>query len=387
MTCIDVEVRLDRSVGAVANTVSFTHDGVGHDIYWEHTGTFLPRQPPVMDFALVAMLPYCMHHGLDIRILGSVTRSLIEAAEELIDVWTLWRPDLFRKIQLDATEVAADHAPAGCDAVLAFSGGVDSTFALAANRQQTIGHRSRDVKAGVMIHGFDIPLDQPELFNESARHARYILSEMGSALSTVRTNWRKYCVAWEMSHAFGIAAVLHQYHGATSFGILAADDVYGEEDFPWGNTSVTNPLLSGLSFPIQACGGGSSRVCKVGEIARFESVRSHIRVCWANLGSGLNCGFCDKCVRTRLEFSVAGLHEIPAFPGRLTADMVSRLRITKEDQRRFLLAILNHPGASLLDGKIHQALKRVVNSGKSTGLRGAIGDIVKTHWSALRGVR
>ena len=387
MTCIDVEIRLSRSAGTVTNTVCFTDEGVGHEIYWEHSGDFVPHQPPVMDFALVAMLPYCMHRGLDIRILGSVTRSCIEAAEELIDVWTLWRPDLFRKIRLDATDLAADRAPSGRDAVLAFSGGVDSTFALAANSQRTIGHRSRDVTTGVLIHGFDIPLDQPELFIKSSEHARYILDEMGTALSTVRTNWRKYSVDWEMSHAFGIAAVLHQYHGTTSFGIFAIDDVYGEENFPWGNTSVTNPLLSGISFPIQSCGGGSSRVSKVGEIGRFESVRSHIRVCWANLGSGLNCGICEKCVRTRLEFAVAGWNDIPAFPGVLTAELVSRIRIKKEDQRCFLRAVLNNPGASLLDGKVHRALKRAVNSGNSTGLRGAIGDIVKARWSALRGAR
>jgi hypothetical protein len=384
MTCIVVETRLSRSAGTVTNTVCFTDEGVGHEIYWEHSGDFVPHQPPVMDFALVAMLPYCMHRGLDIRILGSVTRSCIEAAEELIDVWTLWRPDLFRKIRLDATDLAADRAPSGRDAILAFSGGVDSTFALAANSQRTIGHRSRDVTAGVLIHGFDIPLDQPELFNKSSGHARYILEEMGSAMSTVRTNWRKYCVDWEMSHAFGIAAALHQYHGTTSSGIFAIDDAYGDEDLPWGNTSVTNPLLSGISFPIQSCGGGSGRVSKVGEIARFKSVRSHIRVCWANLGSGLNCGICEKCVRTRLEFAVAGFHDIPAFPGRLTADMVSRIRIDQKHHRPFFLAILSHPGAALLDRDVHKALERVANSGNGTGFLDAIGKIAGKYSSALR---
>src|ERR1700752_5015694 len=157
MTGIDVSVRLDRTRNTTRNSIFFDEGGSKHEIYWEHGGDFVPNEPRVADFALIAVLPYFMNRGTDVRVLGNVTRSLIEAAEECIDVWSLWRPDIFRRIRLAASSLVPDYAPVGRDAVLTFSGGVDSTFALVANKKGLLEYRSRDVRAGVMIHGFDVP--------------------------------------------------------------------------------------------------------------------------------------------------------------------------------------------------------------------------------------
>src|SRR5688500_11748128 len=142
MTCIDVSVRVDRTANTIRNSIFFDEGGSKHEIYWEHGGDFVPNEPRVADFALIAVLPYFMNRGMDVRVLGNVARSLIEAAEECNDVWSLWRPDLFKKIRIAASNVVADHAPIGRDAVLAFSGGVDSTFALLANKKGLLGYRS-----------------------------------------------------------------------------------------------------------------------------------------------------------------------------------------------------------------------------------------------------
>jgi hypothetical protein len=387
MTCVDVAVRHEKNANTTRNSIFFNEGGARHEIYWEHGGDLIPNEPRVADFALIAVLPYLMNRGSDVRILGNVTRSLMEAAEECIDVWSLWRPDRFRRVRVSATDLVSDRAPAGREGVLAFSGGVDSTFALLANQTGLLGHRSRKVKAGVLIHGFDIPISRPELFAMSCEHARHILADIGVSLSTVRTNWREDCVDWEMSHGFGVAAVLHQYHGTVPCGIFAADDAYGDEEHPWGNSSVTNPLLSGISFPIYTCGGGYTRISKVQEIARSGPVRGHIRVCWENLGSGLNCGICEKCVRTRLMFFLAGHAEIPAFAVPLNPDLLSRIRVTSEVNRNYLLSILNDPRALSLDSEVRRALRRVTRKGKGKGMRTIIGAIARKVRSALSGVR
>jgi hypothetical protein len=147
---------------------------------------------------------------------------------------------------------------------------------------------------------------------------------------------------------------------------------------------VTNPLLSGISFPIHTCGGGYTRTAKVETIARHEVVRTHVRVCWEKLGNGLNCGVCEKCVRTRLEFWLAGYREIPAFAGVLTADTVANILIRNKDQRRFLQDILAHPRAAIFDGNVRDALKRVARSDGGGGSRGAIGGLFRKARSALR---
>src|SRR5437660_8593070 len=125
MTCVDVAVRHEESANTSTNFIAFNEGGSKHEIYWEHGGDLVPNEPRVADFALIAVLPYCMNRGTDVRVLGNVTRSLVEAAEECVDVWSLWRPDIFRKIRLAASNLATEQVPVGRDAVLAFSGGVD----------------------------------------------------------------------------------------------------------------------------------------------------------------------------------------------------------------------------------------------------------------------
>src|SRR5512138_3647047 len=118
MRWVDVAVRHEKNVHTIANFISFNEGGAKHEIYWEHGGDLIPNEPCAADFALIAVLPYFMNRGMDVRVLGNVTQSLIEAAEECIDVWSLWRPDIFRKIRLAASNLVPDHAPVGRDAVL-----------------------------------------------------------------------------------------------------------------------------------------------------------------------------------------------------------------------------------------------------------------------------
>jgi hypothetical protein len=40
-----------------------------------------------------------------------------------------------------------------------------------------------------------------------------------------------------------------------------------------------------------------------------------LRVCWENNSPELNCGFCEKCVRTRLQLLAAGVNDgLDSFP-------------------------------------------------------------------------
>ena len=294
MGYVNVHARSElTSAGVRRNSISFEEPSGMKEIYWQFSGEYLPFAPADMDFALIALLPYVMNKGLNIRVEGTLTRSLIEGVEECMDVWVRWRPDLFRKIQVDGDALAEDFLPQNRDAIMMFSGGVDSTFTLVAHKARLLGNRSLDLKAGVMVHGFDVPLDKPEWFRNAVIHAKAILSEHDVGLTLVETNWRELSVDWEMGFGFGLFAILHQFHGKSSYGVLSTDEPYGEEHFPWGNNSITNPLLSGLSFPVRSCGGGQSRTERVAAIASSPAVRSHIRVCWERPDLDPNCGECE----------------------------------------------------------------------------------------------
>lgn len=66
----------------------------------------------------------------------------------------------------------------------------------------------------------------------------------------------------------------------------------------------------------------------------------HLRVCWAGANLGENCGECEKCIRTMLNFWAVG-EEIPsAFPTRLTPERVKSVKVANTIQRSYLDSIL-----------------------------------------------
>lgn len=50
---------------------------------------------------------------------------------------------------------------------------------------------------------------------------------------------------------------------------------------------------------------GVPRLEKVAAIANEPLVHSHLRVCRENRSAALNCGECEKCVRTQVQLAVA----------------------------------------------------------------------------------
>jgi hypothetical protein len=356
-----IEVAIETAAGPATertNRLRFTGAG-GGEIIWEFTGDFVPHTPLDADFALVALLPFAMRYGLELNVRGALTRSLVEMVDECMDVWTKWRPDLFpHRVGIEADEWKESPPPLSStnNAVLTFSAGVDATFALVAHQSGLLGRRSRKIAAGVMIHGFDLPLEQPDWFARAAAHARAIATEQQTALTIVRTNWRQFCVDWAMGHAFGLFAVLHQFHGRVASGILAADVDYGEPPEIWGNNTLTNRLLSGPAFPILECGGGYTRTEKVAAIAQYPAVRSHVRVCWEHPELGGNCGECEKCVRTQLNFMAAGFGSVPAFPRPLTPETVAGLRFRNAGQQFYLESLLRHNEGRSIPENIRAAI-------------------------------
>jgi hypothetical protein len=210
--------------------------------------------------AFTALLPLAMHEAADLHVRGTVDRTLLENLEEVIDAWTLWRPDLFRRIHISADSVTQGCPRPGNDAALMYSGGVDANYALIAHKNALLGHRNRDIRAAVMVQGFDIPLAHGEWFATAKQLARATLDHVSCPLVEVQTNWREVSVDWEMDHGFGITSVLHQLDATFAHGLWAADEPYNREVIPWGSNSISNPLLSGRGFSIRTVGGGCEPV-------------------------------------------------------------------------------------------------------------------------------
>ncbi len=324
-------LRLTPSIAGATTTVDAVADsGLRTSIFYEFSGALTPHADGIGDAALLAFLPYAMRQGFSLRVEAPVDAGLLEQLDEAQDAWTRWRPDLFRHVDIDAPTVTPVALPPDRTAAAAFSGGLDATFALHAHKRGLIGRRGMDIRSGVLVHGFDVPLERPDRFEGARLHAAAILEHYGATLTVVRTDLRRLNVPWEQYHVFALASVLHLLKGRVSAGIVAADEVYEGEMLGWGSNAVSNPMMSGPSFPIRFTGGGTARTEKAAALATEKPVLANLRVCWEHPETAGNCGTCEKCTRTKLNFMANGVTDFPALGAPVTPEQVLRMRFRSE---------------------------------------------------------
>lgn len=74
----------------------------------------------------------------------------------------------------------------------------------------------------------------------------------------------------------------------------------------WGSTPLMDPLFSGSSLRIEHDGARLSRLEKVRLLAPWPEAINSVRVCFVNRPGELNCGRCEKCIRTKVELAAVG---------------------------------------------------------------------------------
>lgn len=306
------------------------HD-IDRQLWWETIAGEPPPSPDRLDAVALTLLPKAMSYRQDLHLQGPVAWSVLANAEEFIDAWSMWLPDLFGKVTVTADEVIDDRhdgpGPFATTAVSAFSGGVDGTYVTYAHSHGLQGRRSLDVAAAVQVHGFDIPIDDTDGFAAASTAARRITDEIGVPLVSMRTNWKQVADPhWEMTFGTALAGVLHHFTDRAGVACVAADNTYPQTIIPWGTNPVTGPLLSSRRMRLLHTGAGIGRTQKCEVLGHLESVRTGIRVCWAGQDLGRNCGRCEKCVRTKVNFMAGGHGTIPALgalrPGELRAQII-----------------------------------------------------------------
>jgi hypothetical protein len=87
---------------------------------------------------------------------------------------------------------------------------------------------------------------------------------------------------------------------------------------PMGSHPATDGLFSSQRIRVIHDGGRFSRLDKVRDLVNWPTALAALRVCPAHPESGVNCGKCEKCLRTRLELLAAGIEETSAFGRSLT---------------------------------------------------------------------
>lgn len=345
--------------------------------------------PVTHDFLALLCIFAAMRSGQGLHVAGPVSEALLRNLEEFQDIWSAWRPGVYHKVSVTADEEVAIEPTNDRRGIFAFSAGVDSAISLARHVGGQAGRASIDPVAAVLVHGFDIPLRKPKGFERARESALHMTKALDAPLRVVRTNWREtFCKEWEDEFATGLVACLSLYSAQANFIVLGADEDYGNLVFPWGSNPVSNPFLSG-AMTVRSEAGGLTRTERVNVLAGFPEVAERLRVCWRTT-DGDNCGVCEKCIRTKLNFMANG-HEPMPFDRRPTEAEILGLTASNPVKLAYLREIkataksngINEPWVKTLDKTIAKnarllpLMHEVVNPAKKGLSRTPIGSVVR----------
>lgn len=223
---------------------------------------------------------------------------------------------------------------------LFFSGGIDSLAALRTNRLNYPVTHPGSIKDCLLLYGQNIESDNRlETFEQAARSLGEVARDAGAMLIPVYTNVRSLeddtTFFLHKFQAAILAAVAHAFTPRLSVATLASDIHHCHSS--WGTHPLLDPNYSSGILRIQHDSTVLSRLERTRLVAGWDAALQNIKVCPPNW-PGLNCGRCEKCLRTRLSLLVLGvLDQTEAFPpDEITTEMVkSTVKINTSYYARF----------------------------------------------------
>lgn len=294
------------------------------------------------DSYLLATLMDAMKEGRRLHIKGSVSKSLLSNLTEYQSAWHKWLPQQYSIIEIHADQHRSD-APPIAGAVCAFSGGVDATFSVWRHHNKNCGHRTQNINFCTLVHGFDIPLQEKSAFQKASARAQATLTDLQITLFPVATNYREIATAsWEHCCASALVAALSNLKHSAGTCIIGSSDPYNALIIPWGSNPITDHLLSSNSFIVMHDGASHNRNEKVSEISEWKEGVANLRVCWEGDIKDANCGICEKCVRTKLNFLAAGKPLPSSIPHHNILKEIENITLRKDGLRLEWRQIYTH---------------------------------------------
>ena len=290
--------------------------------------------PANLDGLVIFVLFFCMTRGGRLLVEGPMSASMLRSLRHFQQAWTRLKPKRCRFIEIVPASFA-DAPPADDRAIAAFSGGIDSTFLALQHTSDDLGPARYPLTDLMFVHGLDIPLEQSEAFAKAMERSREFVESTSLRLRTVRTNVRKLDIpSWEAVHGAVIGGLLHQFSHEFSLGMIASTNTYENLRLDLGSSPIVDPLLGSKSFSIVHDGAAYRRVDKVRRVAANPLATKSARVCWQGSNWSRNCGVCDKCVQTQLDFLAVGKPNPECFDGALDLRLIKKISPTSPTRLR-----------------------------------------------------
>ena len=299
------------------------------DIYFETVEEFADSLSCNPHAFLVACIMPALYFGEErVSIEGSVCPELRDGLDIVLNWMRYWWYEPARKIVRIEAKTSSGYIRPQTPydrAGFFFSGGVDSLSVLRANRLNYPSDHPGSFKDGLLVSGLEIR--DPGIFGYVQDSLSVLAKDASITLIPVYTNirdlgpedniefWDEFWKKEFMGATF--AAVAHVLaKRLTSLSNSSDHDIPNMH--PFSSHPLINPYYSSSYLRIRLEGFTLSRLDKTKLVAGWDSALQHLRVCNKTelyQPGLLNCGKCEKCVRTMMSLLVFGvLKKASAFP-------------------------------------------------------------------------
>ena len=262
-------------------------------------------------FGAAIVVP-ALHAGRPLRLAGPVCDLWATNLARLTDAFRdLWYPAAARPLVVPIGRPTDESIAAGTttpETALCFSGGVDAFYTLLRG-----GSRIDRLVYGV---GYDVSLRERRRAADVIALLRDVAGATACASTVIRSSLRRHPLVkrtpWLRAFGGSLAAFGHLL-GPGVGRILLSSDGLGFEHPEVGSRPSTDPLHGSATLAVEHVAPAVTRLEKIRGIASEPIVQRHLRVCWKNVGSRMNCGRCEKCIRTMLALDACGM--LGRFPG------------------------------------------------------------------------
>ena len=218
------------------------------------------------------------------------------------------------------------------------SGGVDSLALIRVNRLDYPQDHPGAFRDSLFVHGFDIggladSGSEMPAYQLAWQAASAVAQDAGTRLIPVFTNVRHLYDEVDFwiyqFHGAALASVAHAFSNRLScVSIASACNISNLSN------KTTHPLIeanySSANLKLKVGSTLYSRLERVNMISDWQVALDNLRVCTLNPPGKLNCGGCEKCIRTMLQLLVSGSLDKTGVFGEqhVHPDMLERIHFT-----------------------------------------------------------
>lgn len=299
------------------------------EIYFQVDDEFSDALSPHPDaFLTAAILPALWHGEKRVAVEGELCPDLRDGLITAMAVIQNWYelPRPLVEIEAKPRRERAVHPPERAGFFL--TGGVDSLATLRMNQLNFPQSNTGSFKDGILIFGLEV--ERSEDFEHVKKWLGELAASTGITMLRVDTNERSLEADWNFWIDVYEGAVLAAVGHALS-GRLTTATIGSSFDIPNLHRVASHPMLdpfySSDRIRIRHDGAAFSRFEKTRVLAEWDLGLQYIRVCNQTehyQADQLNCGNCEKCLRTMVALlGLGALERTRAFPKRqISADLI-----------------------------------------------------------------